>query len=99
MICRIIRGRRLRRVRRSSSMSDLWPDSVELIDPDDAEAVLGKHIPNLRRCLEIGFQAWTNLKTADPDLHRPLGKRTRASFIYDHAVHYAETIFTDAQDV
>jgi hypothetical protein len=65
----------------------------ELVTQAEAEAILEPSLAKLRKCIEVGWQAWKNLKNTDRDLWVPLSTRTRANFVYDHIAHEAKHQF------
>lgn len=69
------------------------------VSKDDAEDSLQPHLPQLRDCIQFGFDAWVALGQKAPELRAVLCPRTRASFIYDHIISRVRAVFSTVKRV
>ena len=58
-----------------------------------AEVDLRPYLSILRECISAGWAGWDRFGEIAPTLRLPLGKRSRASYIYDHIVAAATKRF------
>jgi hypothetical protein len=69
------------------------------VSKDDAEDSLQPYLPQLRECIQYGFDAWIAFGLKAPELKACLCARTRASFIYDHIISRVRVVFSSARRV
>lgn len=67
-----------------------------MLNKPEALRTLQPHLPNLRRCLHDGWQAW---KDHYATRHHILDARARASIVYCEIIHRAKELFAEDKDV
>jgi hypothetical protein len=75
-------------------MGTLPAETIDLLSKESAEAALLKpYLEIIRECIKSGWDAWKSLGSRVTELHAPLSKRTRASFVYDYIVYQIKSRF------
>lgn len=65
----------------------------DLLSHDEAVDILTPHLEALARCPDHGWSQWERLRADQPAIFAELGRRTRASFIYDATIAQAQREF------